>query len=291
MPKSKLIAPQAGRRLDALDPRTLGRPFHLLPVFTQALQDDIDLFLGVRLNRRYHARFGMTGVRCSGPADTLSRSVMQRFSHSMGHIDIAIDRSLLLRMLDYRYGGGWQAGSAATDPADVAITETELRLQAALGADIALVTLGTLARLNGAPLPSTPPRRSGQPGAQSNQSCEITLEIADQERDCAGSIALRLDAELFEWLMQAVGASRRSTPGGEEAPRLVLEDHVRVRLAASLLTLTLPLGEVLDLKIGQIIPAPMRQRADVHVGHSRLFTASVADNAGKLCLTAFDDVE
>ncbi|GGY04580.1 FliM/FliN family flagellar motor C-terminal domain-containing protein [Paludibacterium paludis] len=291
MPKSKLIAPHEGRRLDALDPRTLGRPFHLLPAFTQALQDDVDLFLGQRLNRRYHARFAMRGASCGRPSESMSRLSMQRYTHERGLIDVAIDRILLLRLLDYRYGNGWSEETPAADPETVPATETEQRLMAHLGADIAGVCLGTLARLTGQALPATPPVRSGQPGIQTDQAFEIVITLADDGRQCEGRVTVRLDDGLFDLLMRALADNRPVKAARDNAPAFALDEEIRVRLSVSLLSLDMPLGDVLDLKVGHIVPAQMRNRADVHVGKSRLFTASVADNAGKLCLTAFDDVE
>ncbi|MEN3812735.1 hypothetical protein ABD440_20325 [Chromobacterium piscinae] len=40
MPKAKIVAPQEGARLQALDLRTLGRPIHLLPLFARALRQE-----------------------------------------------------------------------------------------------------------------------------------------------------------------------------------------------------------------------------------------------------------
>jgi flagellar motor switch protein FliM len=65
---------------------------------------------------------------------------------------------------------------------------------------------------------------------------------------------------------------------------------LQLTLVARLLEKQMPLGSLLDTRIGDVIPVSLGT-SDVLVGDSRLFTASITEHKGKLCLTAFEDVE
>jgi flagellar motor switch protein FliM len=51
-----------------------------------------------------------------------------------------------------------------------------------------------------------------------------------------------------------------------------------------------PLGSLLDLKVGTILPISLGV-ASVQIDNSPLFSAQVAEHKGKLCLTSFEDLE
>jgi len=61
-------------------------------------------------------------------------------------------------------------------------------------------------------------------------------------------------------------------------------------LQGILVTKEVMLGNLFDLRIGDVIPISMH-RADVLLDDSRLFTAAVSEHKGKICLTSFEDVE
>jgi len=69
-----------------------------------------------------------------------------------------------------------------------------------------------------------------------------------------------------------------------------LPARLQLALNARLIEKLIDLGTLLDLRVGDIIPVTVAS-ADVLIGDSRLFTASIAELKGKLCLTRFEDVE
>ena len=75
-----------------IDPRTMGRPVHLLGGFANQLRDDIADFLRARINRRYKANFQIDAISfVSAPADS------QRwlsYEANDGRIHFAIERQL-----------------------------------------------------------------------------------------------------------------------------------------------------------------------------------------------------
>ncbi|WP_144007017.1 FliM/FliN family flagellar motor switch protein, partial [Pelomonas sp. KK5] len=63
-----------------------------------------------------------------------------------------------------------------------------------------------------------------------------------------------------------------------------------LKLVARLLETELPLGELMALQPGAVIPVSLGA-TEVLVDGERLFTASVAEHQGKLCLTSFADAD
>jgi flagellar motor switch protein FliM len=57
-------------------------------------------------------------------------------------------------------------------------------------------------------------------------------------------------------------------------------------LTARLLQQEMPLGRLLDLRPGEVLPVRLGA-TDVLIDDARLFTATVAERQGKLCLTSF----
>ena len=73
-------------------------------------------------------------------------------------------------------------------------------------------------------------------------------------------------------------------------PQAPLPNRLPLTLQARLLEQELPLGTLLDLHVGDVLPVRLGL-ADVLVDDSRLFKAAVAEHQGKLCLTSFEDAE
>ena len=63
--KSRATPPSSNQ---VLDPRLLGRPVHLLPLFSARLQDDLDELFRAGMNRRYRASFKVGEVTMTSVA-------------------------------------------------------------------------------------------------------------------------------------------------------------------------------------------------------------------------------
>ncbi|WP_434634424.1 FliM/FliN family flagellar motor switch protein [Chromobacterium sp. CV08] len=276
MPKAKIVAPEEGARLQALDLRTLGRPIHLLPLFDRALQQELGDFLDRELNRRYRASFHIAALRqLPPPADE------RRWRwHALGdwRLGSHFDRSLLLGILDYRFGAAVQSDETPDE------TETERRLGRNL-AERLLPRLANAIRRLGAAAPEAAPRElpfAPQPAWQ------LELDLSDGDK-ALGTLRLRLDAVAFEALLQSLSGQRPRLPGAVEHTRF--SEQLRLRLNARLLEQELPLGAILDLKPGSVLPIKLPPRALACVSGSPLFGAQVAERQGKLCLSGFADIE
>jgi flagellar motor switch protein FliM len=128
-------------------------------------------------------------------------------------------------------------------------------------------------------------------GVPSEDAWTLRVAVAERVCDVQGALWFLLDAACVERLLTSLSASRaRATAQKSAATVQPLPARLQFTLTARLLDTEIPLGVLLDTHIGDVIPIRLKG-ADVLIGSSRLFTASVAENRGKLCLTSFEDVE
>lgn len=272
MPKSRIAPPSVGARLAALDPTRLGRPFHRLPVFVRLLREALDAFVERELNARYRTRLAIRTLEARPSA--LRHHWLALDDLPLG---VAVARPLLLYILEHRYGGRGTADGASRE------TDTEHRLARLLAQRLAPCVAQALAQLgHGAPgatvaLPFAPGRSAWE--------AVLTLDAADGP---CGEVALALSDAAFDAVLAALAAPGERRPMPPAAP---LAESLRLPLTARLAQATLPLGDVMALSPGGVLPLRLAGRADVMVGDARLFTASVAESQGRLCLTSFDDAE
>ena len=128
-----------------LDPCLLGRPVHLLPVFTLRLRDDLSALLD-NLNRRYKASFHIDKLALARLEQAVDAQRWLAFSADGAQIRFALERSILLAVLDYRYGRRADATAAESASGAVRVTATEERLAASLGMQFVKTLAARLAR-------------------------------------------------------------------------------------------------------------------------------------------------
>ncbi len=329
MSKAKIVPPARAHGMQTLDPTTLGRPLHLLPLFHTQLERALCGAVNTLLNRRYRAGFHF----CDARAGSAARDERWQWfdDGAGGMLALKLERPLLLAILDYRFGvrsaptpeappapavppaaasettaPGTQPDDAA--PADApspaantaqavermarraeppAPTETERRLERLLAQHLlpsvneALAVLGEArpdAGLEALPLP--PPR----PAAH-----VVALSMRDEVGGSRGLMRVALDAVAFERLLAVLGEQReKRLPATADA---AFASRLRVELRARLVDKRLPLSDVLELTVGSVLPVKLAARADVQVRERRVFTATVAEHHGRLCLTAFTEAD
>ena len=189
MPRARIISQHDGAQLPALDLRTLGRPFHLLPVFGKALQEELTDFLRQELNRRYHAHFHIRALQQAQPAADERRWLW----HALDGRQLGdhIERPLLLRLLDYRFGAPAAQADADAVPAE---TETERRLARSLAERLLPRLLQCILRLDrqAGGLPPSPADCAQLPFVPPGTGVwEIRLDIGDGEH-AIGTLCLQL---------------------------------------------------------------------------------------------------
>jgi len=284
-----------------LDHRTLGRPVHLLGKFTALARDDLSQLLHEQLNRRYRAHFEIDSIELNAGGTAADAAPPGKswltLGGTNGRVNFALDRTLLLSILTYRYGTPVATTSSVTElvigePSPPA-TATEERLAGRLALQMAEVVVRRIEALQ----PDA--EASGAPTQLLTEIASTALEnawtlhvrIAERTQGISGSLWLRLEESWITRLLRGLVPVRKHnvTKSGVTTSQ-PLPMRLQMSLTARLLRKEVTLGTLLDLRIGSVLPITVGP-TDVLVGDSRLFTASVAEHHGKLCLTRFEDVE
>lgn len=281
--RSHSSASDAGHQV--VDPCMLGRPTHLLPRFTAPLREDLSEECRSSLNRRYRAAFQVRDIAMRPIDDIVMPGRWTKYQSDIGALGCAIDRGLVLCALAYRYGGSTGEGSASTDMP----TETEKRLAAMLSRQF----IDTLAaRINTDPV-NAPADRTKLPefsdigpGMPPRGTWMIEATIEETAHGVAGKLCFTLCEAWMDRLLRKLGPLRDKPR--DKGENIALATQLEFKLAVRLLEMNIPLGDLVDMQVGDIIPVRLNA-ADVMIDDSRLFTATVAEHKGKLCLTSFAD--
>jgi flagellar motor switch protein FliM len=270
----------------ALDPCLLGRPVHLLPVFTSHLRDDLcELFAS--FNRRYKASFQVGKVALSrmDKFERAERWIAYRATH--GDIVFSAERNVLLGILEYRYGHP-AAEQTASSSNLVRVTATEERLAVTFGRQL-VEALAT--RINAGDNATSQPRAFSAVAASLPRkgAWVVSVAVQDNTTGVQGSLWFALEGAWMTHLLRGL-APMRSTVNKQLGGMPPLPARLQLKLTAHLTSKEIPLGDLLEMRVGDVIPI-MLGRTDVLLDDSCLFTATVAENQGKLCLTYFEDVE
>ncbi|MGH8852894.1 MAG: FliM/FliN family flagellar motor C-terminal domain-containing protein [Telluria sp.] len=299
MPMNSTDRPRANpANYQLLDPTLLGRPVHLLPKFARRFAEALGTAMGGPGGRRYWGAYRLAHLAFERAPDDDSLRWLA-VSGPLGTAAVAFERSLLLGLLEGRYGrknAAPAASGAARDPALERVTATEERLAATLTAQLAeqlharvaegMAAAGTDAFLAAeleAPAAASAPGKAGW-------VIRVTLRAPQGAQDEIESHCwIGLDHELMAHVLQGLkeerSAGRSQRPAGDG-----LSTGLFVKLAGRLATKEVTLAALFELKVGDVIPVSVG-RADVLLDESRLFTAAVAEHKGKLCLTNFEDAE
>lgn len=280
-----------------IDPRTMGRPVHLLGGFANQLRDDFTDFLRARINRRYKANFQIDAISLvAAPAD--SQRWLSYSAHD-GRIHFAIDRPLLLCLLRYRYGSVMPESNASVDsnasPAplsDEPETATEERLGTMLGQQLTELAVRRIESVQRQPVETPAAVTFVEAALQGASEGEWLLRLTLSETRCnvQGTILLKISAVWMNRLLQALAPSRDRSRQKQMTATKPFPARLQLTLRARMLEKEVSLGTLLDLRLGDVLPISVGD-ADVLIGDSRLFTASVAEHHGKLCLTSLADVD
>lgn len=276
--------------VQVVDPRFLGRPVHRLAEVAQRLHDDLERHWIQPFNRRHHAGLSLQELRFGPVAPTSQR--WTAYAADAGTLQFTLDRAAALCLLGYRYGLTREQLPAACDPAAVGETSTEERLVRQLGRQwLALLLARCRDGLEATPAGSAMalPESLGA-GPAPVSGWQLSFVLHDTETGIGGRGAMVLDLvwmeRLFRWL-EPVRSRRTREPREAARP---FPHRLGLTLTARLLQQEMPLGRLLDLEVGQVLPVRLGA-TDVLIDDARLFTATVAERQGKLCLTSFQDSE
>ncbi|MCC2954329.1 FliM/FliN family flagellar motor C-terminal domain-containing protein [Massilia sp. IC2-477] len=279
-----------------LDPSLLGRPVHLLPKFARRFADALGTAMSGPGGRRYWGAYRLANLAFERAPDDESLRWLA-LAGPLGTAAVAFERSLLLGLLEGRYGRKNKGPGAPRDPALERVTATEERLAATLTVQLAeclharvaeglaavgVEVPGADAAVVEAPGPASAPGKAGW-------VIRITLSALGAEGEQQSQCWIGLDQELMAHVLQGLKEERnsvRTARAGNDS----LSSGLFVKLEGRLVSKEVTLGALFEMKVGDVIPVSVG-RADVLLDESRLFTAAVGEHKGKLCLTSFEDAE
>jgi flagellar motor switch protein FliM len=284
MPSASLEKPP---QHPVLDPRLLGRPVHLLPQFATLLGDDLDTAMQGSA-RRYWGGWRLESAEF-GRAPQLEELRWTAVTGPLGKVTVAFERGLLLTLLERRYSGR-SAGATQQNPQTQRVTATEERLVVVLTqqmVDLLYARVAASLAMDVAPQPVTAASIavSTMPGASHWALCVHLRDVNDNP----GQFWIAPDQTLMATILSTLRADS-PRPRAPQGPAEPLVSKLQVKLEGRLVSKEVTLGELFDLKVGDVIPVSVG-RADVLLDEARLFTAAVAEHKGTLCLTSFEDAE
>lgn len=279
-------APQTPR-YHTLDCSLLGRPVHLLPVFAAQLRDDLEHSLRLPVNRRYWGAFQVEEAGFSLADGSEPKMRWLRTAAAAGEIGFALERSLLLDVLNCRYGRS--EAVVAEDLQAVPVTATEERLAVTLARQL----VGPLLRrvdLNLAALAENAGAETtigaGLAPAPGTWMLSVTIRHVGAGRQ--GRLWFAPDQQLMISVLRGLLPPPHAKAARKNFDPLAA--RLQLTLTGRLVNKEVLLGSLYDLRVGDIIPISL-DRTDVLLDESRLFTAVVNEHKGKLCLTSFEDAD
>ena len=212
----------------------------------------------------------------------------------VGRIGFSMDRKVLMTVLHYRYGLQDVRGKDEARPDDPPATATEERLATTLGLQLVnILALRIDTPETGFEQEIRPPHDFVPVPAAVNKAGSWTLSLVVREltNEVEGLIRFRLDEAWMNRLLRNLAPSREKSVGLVGSANVQpLGAQLPLTIVARLLEQDMPLGALMDLRVGDVIPVRLGT-ADVLVEDACLFEASVAEHQGKLCLTSFEDIE
>jgi flagellar motor switch protein FliM len=116
----------------------------------------------------------------------------------------------------------------------------------------------------------------------------LAVGLAEPDQGSYALLRFSLDEQCMRVLLNGLTTERAvSRDGG--ALQQPLASRLKLTLVAQLLEQRLPLAQILDLRVGDVLPIHL-QATEVLVKDARLFTATVAEHKARLWLTAFEPI-
>ncbi|WP_313704116.1 hypothetical protein [Massilia sp.] len=281
-------SPEQTRPHQVLDPCLLGRPVHLLPTFAAAFADDLALLLAAPASRRYWGGFAVAQVEFARAPEGAALRWLG-VAGPCGQAAVAFERTLLVGLLEARYGG---KGAAAPlrDPSGERVSATEERLGQTLSAQLAELLARCVrgaATRAGIELPA-PAGKAAAAGAPGRNAWAIAVTLREPHAGGSARCWIAPDQKMMGLILQALQPERPVLRAARPAEPLAA--NLKVKLDGRLVSHEITLEKLFALQVGDVIPVTVG-RADVLLDEARLFTSAVAEHKGKLCLTSFEDAE
>lgn len=264
--------------------RMLGRPTHRLEAFGNALARCVERYLDAQTDLRKGTSMTVGNVAFHSSAEDLYALPWRSQWIGEGAIGVHVDRLLLGSLLELRYGATLTRPTNTPEAADVPETATELRLAKRLATDLALVFARNIPTTSSQPAVIAVP-----PVARFQPELFVTFDVTDAARRVIGRIAFAVEETWQHHLFDHLCAMNRRT-NVVKREEVSLASRLKIKLTAQLLEMELPFGAILELRPGSVLPIRWHSPARILTNDSPLFSATVVEHDGKLCLIDFTDL-
>jgi flagellar motor switch protein FliM len=258
-----------------LKPQKLGRYYHKIPAYIRELSSKHPRVIADYFLRNYRINLELTNVlvheQHSPAAECIYRS-------PLGKVGFAIDRPLLTEALECYYGGTSVPG-ANTPP----VSTSEQRLRSRLGMDITQIFARSI--LAGDTFGELMPYDNAYDEAQWEYIAEFqySSHVTGQQ----SSIFIYMDTQLVDELTSRLASPTATQFSGNPVDQIKL---LPVQLNCVIAAMQMPLSQVLELRLNDIVMIRLRERCDVEINQQKLFRGAIFEEDGSLLLTALESV-
>ncbi|MBC9249825.1 hypothetical protein A9179_06005 [Pseudomonas alcaligenes] len=273
---SKVYHRVPAESLTRLKPQKLGRHYHKIPQFIREIASKYPRAISDYFLRNYRINLELHKVDVHEERESAPECI---YKASLGKVGFAIDRPLLTEALECYYGGTGLPSHEQTP-----ISTSEQRMRQRLGMDITQIFARSL--LSGSTFGPLSNHDNDFDQAVWEYVAEFTY--TSHLSGTQSSIYLYLDNQLVDELTTRLTGPAGSSLSGNPAHHI---QHLPVRLECVVAALQMPLAQVLELRLGDILMVRLLERSEVRVNQQRLFRGSIFEDDGSLFLTSLESVK
>ncbi|MRS89701.1 flagellar motor switch protein FliM [Enterobacteriaceae bacterium RIT714] len=263
-----------------IDVNKLGRAYHKIPKIITEKFDSIESRLSIFFLKKY--RMNATLKNMAFDTDCHLKNA-QIFENAYGNIGFDINRTFLLDILHNYYGLSKDNNPLASD-IHQPVTKTEERLRNKLAHELSQLTMSQEIMAEELEL------RNDYSSVINQWAWSIQFWLEGYDEYC---FSILLDTHHVDILLATL---REKNDTSQPQPRNLSAAQIEhmfnampLSLTGKLASINLTVAQLLEMSAGDIIPVSLNEPLPVFIGSEQLFSATVAEDRGKLFMTDFND--
>lgn len=262
--------------LTRLKPQKLGRHYHKIPMYIRELSSKHPRVISDYFLRNYRINLELNKVAVHEQRDEPAECI---YRSPLGKVGFSIDRPLLTEALECYYGGT-SLPSHDSPP----ISTSEQRMRSRLGIDIAQIFARSI--LAGATFGELTPYENAY--VETVWEYVAEFQYVSHITATQSSIFIYLDTQLVDELTSRLANPSTTQLSGNPIDQI---KHLPVHLDCVIASMQMPLSQVLNLRLGDILMVRLLERCDVQINQQKLFRGAVFEEDGSLFLTSLESVK
>ncbi|SEM63348.1 flagellar motor switch protein FliM [Pseudomonas sp. ok272] len=262
--------------LTRLKPQKLGRHYHKIPTYIRELSNKHPRVISDYFLRNYRINLELNKAVVH---ESRSEAAECIYRSPLGKVGFSIERALLTEALECYYGGT-SLPSHETPP----ISTSEQRMRSRLGIDIAQIFARSI--LAGSTFGELKPYENAY--VETHWEYIAEFQYTSHITGVSSSIFIYLDTQLVDELTSRLTHPSTSQFNGNPVEQI---KHLPVQLDCVIASLHMPLSQVLDLRLGDILMMRLLERCDVQINQQKLFRGAIFEDNGSLLLTSLESVK